>query len=303
MMRARHWYRDGGLQTRMLVDYGLLAALYLFFMYVLLVARVPFVLIALIAGGMLLFQYFFSDKMVLASMGAREVSPEQAPELHSMIGRLAQQMDLPMPKVAVMETDMANAFATGRNPKNAVVCVTTGIMYQLDRDELEAVLAHEMSHVKNRDVQVITLASFFATIASFIMQWGLWFGGGFGGRDRDDRGGANAFILVYLASVVTWVVSFFLIRALSRYRELAADRGAVVVTGSPSSLASALVKISNTMARIPTRDLREVGALNAFFIIPSLKGFSAGELFSTHPSLERRLEQLDRLQRQMEGMA
>ena len=302
MMRARHWYRDGGLQTRMLVVYGLLAALYLFFIYVLLVARVPFVLIALIAGGMLVVQYFFSDKMVLASMGAREVSPEQAPELHSMIGRLAQQMDLPMPKVAVMETDMANAFATGRNPKNAVVCVTTGIMYQLDRDELEAVLAHEMSHVKNRDVQVITLASFFATIASFIMQWGLWFGGGFGGRDRDDRGGANAFILVYLASVVTWVVSFFLIRALSRYRELAADRGAVVVTGSPSSLASALVKISNTVARIPTRDLREVGALNAFFIIPSLKGFSAGELFSTHPSLERRLEQLDRLQRQMEGM-
>ena len=302
MMRARHWYRDGGLQTRMLVVYGLLAALYLFFMYVLLVARVPFVLIALIAGGMLVVQYFFSDKMVLASMGAREVSPEQAPELHSMIGRLAQQMDLPMPKVAVMETDMANAFATGRNPKNAVVCVTTGIMYQLDREELEAVLAHELSHVKNRDVQVITLASFFATIASFIMQWGLWFGGGFGGRDRDDRGGANAFILVYLASVVTWVVSFFLIRALSRYRELAADRGAVVVTGSPSSLASALVKISNTVARIPTRDLREVGALNAFFIIPSLKGFSAGELFSTHPSLERRLEQLDRLQRQMEGM-
>ena len=302
-MRARHWYRDGGLQTRMLIVYGLLAALYLFFMYVLLVARVPFVLIALIAGGMLLVQYFFSDKMVLASMGAREVSPEQAPELHSMIGRLAQQMDLPMPRVAVMETDMANAFATGRNPKNAVVCVTTGIMYQLDREELEAVLAHEMSHVKNRDVQVITLASFFATIASFIMQWGLWFGGGFGSRDRDDRGGANAFILVYLASVVTWVVSFFLIRALSRYRELAADRGAVVVTGSPSSLASALVKISNTMARIPTRDLREVGALNAFFIIPSLKGFSAGELFSTHPSLERRLEQLDRLQRQMEGMA
>lgn len=302
-MRSRHWYRDGGLQARMMFVYALLAALYLAFMLALLQAGVGFLPILLIAGGMLFVQYFFSDKMVLASMGAHQVSPEQAPELHGMIGRLAQQMDLPMPKVALMDTEMANAFATGRNPKNAVVCVTTGIMNRLDRPELEAVLAHEMSHVKNRDVQVITLASFFATIAAFIMQWGLWFGMGLGGgRDREDRGG-NAFILVYLASVVTWIVSFFLIRALSRYRELAADRGSAVVTGAPSTLASALVKISQSMARIPDRDLRETSALNAFFIVPRLKGASFSELTATHPSLERRLEQLQRLQRQMEGVA
>jgi heat shock protein HtpX len=302
-MRSRHWYRDTGLQARMFVVMGLLAALYLFFVAVLFSAGVSLWLIVIIAGGLLLIQYYFSDKMVLASMGAHEVSPAQAPELHAMIGRLAQQMDLPMPKVAIMQTDMANAFATGRNPKNAVVCVTTGIMNRLDRPELEAVLAHEMSHVKNRDVQVITIASFFATIASFIMQWGLWFGMGMGGgRGRDRDSGASAFVLVYLASVVTWIISFFLIRALSRYRELAADRGSAVVTGAPSQLASALVKISQSMARIPQRDLREVGALNAFFIVPALKGASLGELISTHPSLERRLAQLQELQRQMEGI-
>ena len=302
MRDRRHWYRDGGLQARMLVVYGLLAALYLFFTAALWAAGVSVFVIALVAGGLFLVQYFFSDKMVLASMGAKEVSAEQAPRLHTMIARLAQAMDLPMPKVAIMDTEMANAFATGRNPKNAVVCVTTGIMNRLEEQELEAVLAHEMSHVKNRDVQVITIASFFATIASFIMQWGLFFGMG---RSRDDRnGGGSAIILVYLASVVTWIVSFFLIRALSRYRELAADRGAVVVTGAPSNLKSALIKISDSMARIPDRDLRDVGALNAFFIVPSLKGrgFSLSQLASTHPSLERRIEQLDQLQRQLEGV-
>lgn len=302
-MRDRHWYRDNGLQARMMVVYALLAAVYLVFMTALLYAGINFVLILVIAGGLLFVQYFFSDKMVLASMGAHEVSAEQAPELHTMIGRLAQQMDLPMPKVAIMDSGMANAFATGRNPKNAVVCVTTGIMNRLERPELEGVLAHEMSHVKNRDVQVITLASFFATIASFIMQWGLWFGGGFGGG-RDDEGnrGAGAFIIVYLASVLTWILSFFLIRALSRYRELAADRGAAVVTGAPSNLASALVKISESMARIPDRDLRQVGSLNAFFIVPAIKGMSLRQLSSTHPSLEQRLEQLQQMQRQFEGV-
>jgi heat shock protein HtpX len=302
-MRSRHWYRDSGLQARMVLVMGLLAALYLFFMGALYAAGVNFIFIMVVAAILLGAQYFFSDKLVLASMGAHTVSPEQAPELHMMIGRLAQQMDLPMPKVAVMDTDMPNAFATGRNPKNAVVCVTTGIMHRLERNELEAVLAHEMAHVKNRDVQVITIASFFATIASFIMQWGMWFGLG-GRRDDDRNGGVPAFVIVYLASIITWIVSFFLIRALSRYRELAADRGAAVVTGAPSNLASALVKISHGMARIPQRDLREVGALNAFFIIPSFgKGFSFSELVSTHPSLERRLAQLQQLQRQMEGIA
>jgi len=299
-MRSRHWYRDTGLQARMFLVMGLLAALYLAFMAALWYAGVNFFMIVLIAGGMLFVQYYFSDKLVLASMGAREVRPDEAPELHAMVARLAQQMDLPMPKVAIVHTDLPNAFATGRNPRNAVVCVTTGIMNRLDYGELEAVLGHELSHVKNRDVQVITIASFFATVASFIMQWGLWLG--MGGRDREDRG-ANAFVLVYLASVLTWIISFFLIRALSRYRELAADRGAAIITGAPSQLASALIKISHGMARIPDQDLRRVETLNAFFIVPALKGASLAELFSTHPSLERRLAQLQELQRRMEGLA
>jgi heat shock protein HtpX len=299
-MRSRHWYRDTGLQARMFLVMGLLAALYLAFMAALWYAGVDFFVIMLIAGGMLFVQYYFSDKLVLASMGAREVGPDEAPELHAMVARLAQQMDLPMPKVAIVHTDLPNAFATGRNPRNAVVCVTTGIMNRLDYGELEAVLGHELSHVKNRDVQVITIASFFATVASFIMQWGLWLG--MGGRDREDRG-ANAFVLVYLASVLTWIISFFLIRALSRYRELAADRGAAIITGAPSQLASALIKISHGMARIPDQDLRRVETLNAFFIVPALKGASLAELFSTHPSLERRLAQLQELQRRMEGLA
>lgn len=299
-MRSRHWYRDTGLQARMFLVMGLLAALYLAFMAALWYAGVNFFVIVLIAGGMLFVQYYFSDKLVLASMGAREVGPDEAPELHAMVARLAQQMDLPMPKVAIVHTDLPNAFATGRNPRNAVVCVTTGIMNRLDYGELEAVLGHELSHVKNRDVQVITIASFFATVASFIMQWGLWLG--MGGRDREDRG-ANAFVLVYLASVLTWIISFFLIRALSRYRELAADRGAAIITGAPSQLASALIKISQGMARIPDQDLRRVETLNAFFIVPALKGASLAELFSTHPSLERRLAQLQELQRRMEGLA
>jgi heat shock protein HtpX len=299
-MRSRHWYRDTGLQARMFLVMGLLAALYLAFMAALWYAGVNFFIIVLIAGGMLFVQYYFSDKLVLASMGAREVGPDEAPELHAMVARLAQQMDLPLPKVAIVHTDLPNAFATGRNPRNAVVCVTTGIMNRLDYGELEAVLGHELSHVKNRDVQVITIASFFATVASFIMQWGLWLG--MGGRDREDRG-ANAFVLVYLASVLTWIISFFLIRALSRYRELAADRGAAIITGAPSQLASALIKISHGMARIPDQDLRRVETLNAFFIVPALKGASLAELFSTHPSLERRLAQLQELQRRMEGLA
>ncbi len=300
-MRSRHWYRDTGLQARMFVVMGLLAALYLAFMAALWAAGVNFFVIMLIAGGMLFVQYYFSDKLVLASMGAREVGPDEAPELHAMIARLAQQMDLPMPKVAIVHTDIPNAFATGRNPKNAVVCVTTGIMNRLDYAELEAVLGHELTHVKNRDVQVITIASFFATVASFIMQWGLWLGMG-GSRDREDRG-ANAFVLVYLASVLTWIISFFLIRALSRYRELAADRGAAIITGAPSQLASALIKISHGMARIPEQDLRRVETMNAFFIVPALKADTLAELFSTHPSLERRLAQLQELQRRMEGVA
>jgi len=279
---------------------GLLLLIYLAFITLLFALHTSIVLIAVVVGGMAIAQYFFSDKLVLASMGAHEVSPQQAPELHALVERLCQLIDLPKPKVAIADTDVPNAFATGRNPEHAVVCCTSGIMRRLDEDELEAVLAHELSHVKNRDVAVITFASIFSTIASFIVQWGFWLGLS-GGRRDSRNGGASAGILIYLASIVVWIASFLLIRALSRYRELAADRGSAVITGAPSHLMSALVKISGTMARIPTQDLRQVESHNAFMIVPALNGDSLAGLFATHPSLETRLEQLRQLQRQMEG--
>ena len=228
----------------------LLAAVYLAFSAVLWRLTGNFLLIVIFAGSGLLIQYFFSDKLALMSMGAHEVTPEQAPELHAMVERLVQQMDLPKPRVAIADTDMPNAFATGRSPKHAVLCCTTGIMRRLNSDEMESVLAHEMTHIKHRDVAVITFASFFATVAAFIMQWGFWLGMMGGDRSDEDRNG-NAFALVYLASILVWVVSFFLIRALSRYRELAADRGSAIITGAPMNLESALMKISTGMARIP----------------------------------------------------
>ncbi|MCL4440559.1 MAG: zinc metalloprotease HtpX [Firmicutes bacterium] len=283
----------------MLFTMLLLAALYLLFTVVLWQAGVGFTGIAVVMGGILLIQYYFSDRLVLWSMGAREVTPREAPELHALVERLAALADLPKPKVAVVPTDLPNAFATGRNPKNAVVAVTEGLQRRLSSEELEAVLAHEFTHIKNRDMTVLTLASFFSTIASYIVQQFFFWGGAFGGgRDREDRSPA---MLVYLVSLLVWVISFFLIRALSRYREFAADRGAAVLTGEPGNLASALLKISGSMQRIPTRDLREAQAFNAFFIIPALGGESLMEFFSTHPSLERRLNYLRRLEREMEG--
>jgi heat shock protein HtpX len=264
----------------------LLAALYLGFIAILFAARVDAITIAVIAGALLFVQYYFSDKIVLMAMGAREVSAQEAPELHGMVERLCAMMGLPKPRIAVSETDIPNAFATGRSPSAAVVCCTRGILERLSAPELEAVLAHELTHIRNRDVLVITLASFFA--------------GGLGAGRRDRNGGSIA--LIYLASILVWIISFFLIRAISRYRELAADRGAAIVTGAPSALASALVRISGSMSRIPQRDLRQVEGMNAFFIIPAISGSSFSELFSTHPSLERRLEQLKRLQQQMEGV-
>lgn len=289
---------DAGLTVRMFLTMFLLAAVYLFFLVVLWQAGVSYTGIIIFVGIMLAVQYYFSDRMVLWSMGAREVSPAEAPELHAMVERLAALADLPKPRVAIVDTPMPNAFATGRNPANAVVAVTTGILARLDPPELEAVLGHELSHIKNRDMTVLTLASFFATVASFIVQNFFYWGGVFGGRDRDER---NNTMLVYLVSLVVWVLSYFLIRALSRYREFAADRGAAILTGAPGQLASALIKISNTMARVPERDLRQAEAFNAFFIIPALSGSSIMELFSTHPSLERRLAYLRRLEREMEG--
>lgn len=288
---------DYGLTARMFLTMFLLAALYLFFGMVLWRAGLGFTGTVLVVGVMLLFQYFFSDRLVLASTGAREVSRQEAPELHALVERLASLADLPKPRVAVVPTPVPNAFATGRSPSHAVVAVTTGLLERLDGPEVEAVLAHELSHIKNRDVAVMTIASFFATVASFIVQNFFFFGGAFSGDDREDRG--SAAILVYLVSLVVWLVSFFLINALSRYREYAADRGSAFLTGAPGQLSSALLKISGTMQRIPNRDLRQAEAMNSFFIIPALRGESLMELFSTHPSLEHRLAQLRELERQM----
>ncbi len=289
---------DYGLTARMFLTMFLLAALYLFFGVVLWRAGIGFTTLIFIVGIMLVAQYFFSDRLVLLSTGAREVSPKEAPELHTLVERLATLADIPKPRVAIVPTSIPNAFATGRGPAHAVVAVTTGLMQRLEKPEIEAVLAHELSHIKNRDVAVMTIASFFATVASFIVQHFFFWGFGGFGRDRDDRGGAA---LVYLVSLLVWLISFFLIRALSRYREFAADRGAAFITGTPGLLSSALIKISNAIERIPTRDLRQTEAANAFFIIPALRREALTELFATHPSLERRLAYLRELERQMRG--
>jgi len=292
----RQWYgRDSGLMARMFITMFLLAAVYLAFLAALWYAGADSFTMVVVAGLMIGAQYFFSDRLVLWSMGAHEVSPAQAPELHARIERIAALVNLPKPRVAISEQPMPNAFATGRGPKSSVVAVTRGLLNRLEGPELEAVLAHEISHIKNRDVMVMTLVSFFSTVAFFILRWSMLFGGG---RRRNGQG----IILVYLASLATWLISFLLIRALSRYREYAADRGSAVITGSPSTLASALMKIAGSMQRIPQRDLREVEGMNAFFIVPAITGHSIFELFSTHPSLENRLRKLERMQQQMEGL-
>jgi heat shock protein HtpX len=304
-MAQRRWYgRDSGLTFRMGLVMFLLAVLYLAFIAVLLALHAPLTLLIFIVGLLLLSQYYFSDRMVLAATGARLVSRQQAPDLHAIVDRLCQLSDIPRPQVAIMDTDMPNAFATGRNPQHAVVTVTRGLLRRLDDDEVEAVLAHELSHVKNRDVAVMTIASFFATVASVLVQQFMWFGmfggmGGMGGGRRRDNG-VNIAILVWLVAIVVWALSYVLIRALSRYRELAADRGSAVITGQPSTLASALVKISQTMTRIPERDLRQAEPAAAFFIIPALSRQSFMALFATHPPLKVRLAQLEALAREME---
>jgi heat shock protein HtpX len=233
----------------------------------------------------------------MRAMGVREVSPQEAPELHAMIERLCIQADLPKPKVAVMQSSMPNAFAMGRSPKSATVCATTGIMELLSPAELEGVMAHELTHVINRDVVIMTLASFFASIASMIVQFGFFFGGG-GDSDDDDGPG---FLVVLLVALAVYIISFFLMQALSRYREFAADRGAAVLTGRPSALASALMKISGTMERIPQSDLRAHAEMNAFYIFPASAKKSLFNLFSTHPPLEKRLAALQRLEGQLQG--
>src|ERR671910_798869 len=289
--------RDTGLQARMLLTLFLLGLLYVVFIVALIAAGAGVVTIVVVMGALSAAQLFFSDKLALSAMGAKQVSPEEAPGLHAMIERLCIQADLPKPKIAVADTSMPNAFALGRSQKSATVCATTGIMNLLSPAELEGVMAHELSHVANRDVMVMTLASFFATIAAYIVQFGFFFGGGHG--DDDDN---PSVLVLFLVSIGVYVIYFFLMQALSRYREFAADRGAAIVTGRPSALASALQKIAMGNQRIPERDLRATSELSAFYIFPPGVGKSLGNLFSTHPPMEKRIEALGRLERQLQGV-
>jgi heat shock protein HtpX len=303
MARPTSFGRDTGLQTRMLLTLFLLGLVYAVLVAVLIAAGAGAVTIAVVAALLFAVQLFTSDKIALYSMGAREVSPQEARELHAMIERLAIQANIPKPRVAIAQTAMPNAFAIGRSPKTATVCATTGILNLLEPAELEAVLGHEITHVLNRDVVVMTVASFFASIAAFITQWGFFFGGGFGGNNRDNNNN-NGFIFVILISAAVYVVSFLLLQALSRYREFAADRGSAILTGRPSALIMALRKIEGGMDRIPTRDLRAApGELAAFYIFPPKAKQAVTTLFSTHPSLEARIERLERLEAQLQGTA
>jgi heat shock protein HtpX len=282
----------------MLLTLFLLGLVYAVLVGVLIASGAGGVTIAVIAGGLFLLQYFTSDKIALLSMGARAVSPQEAPRLHALIERLCIQADLPKPRVAVADTPMPNAFAIGRSPKTATVCATTGILDLLNDSELEAVLGHELTHVANRDVLVMTVASFFASIAAFIVQTGFWFGGAFDNRDNNN---GPAFIVVILVSAVVYVLSWLLLQALSRYREFAADRGSAIITGRPSALISALLKIDGGMNQIPQRDLRAAnGELAAFYIFPPKAKQTVASLFSTHPPLEKRIAALQRLETQLQ---
>ena len=291
------WKADWSLRGRMLLTMVLLGVLYVVFMAVLWTFTQSLILVVVLLGVFSLGQLLYSDKLALRSLGAGEVDPSEYPGLHQTIERLAQQADLPKPTVAVAESGTPNAFATGRSQDSATVCVTTGLLDTLDSDELEGVLAHELAHVKNRDVIVMTIASFLSTIAFMIVRWGWLFSGG--GGDGGDRGGGIGIFGAILVSLVVWAVSFLLIRALSRYREYAADRGAAVITGDPAALASALESIDSDMQATPSEDLREQAEMNAFFIIPIDKGF-IGRIASTHPSTEKRIEKLRDLQRELE---
>jgi len=302
MARPAQFGKDTGLQVRMVTTIFLLGLVYVVFAGVIFAAGGSAVAIALFAAVLFAVQFFASDKIALRAMGAREVSPAEAPELHAMIERLCIQADIPKPRVAVAQTEMPNAFAMGRSQKHATICATTGILNLLSPAELEGVLAHEVTHIVNRDVAIMTLASFFASIASTIVQFGFFFGGGYGGNsDNDDDN--PSFMVVILVSVAVYIVSFLLMQMLSRYREFAADRGAAVITGRPSALSSALLKISGAMERTPTQDLRAAGELNAFFIVPASLKNSIFNLFATHPPLEKRIEALSRLEAQLQSGA
>jgi heat shock protein HtpX len=284
----------------MILTLFLLGLVYAVLIGVLFAAGVGAVMIAVIAGGLFLVQYFTSDKIALASMGAHVVTPQEAPQFHALIDRLCVQANLPKPRVAIAQQSMPNAFAVGRSPKTATVCATTGLLELLTPAELEGVMAHELTHVQNRDVMVMTIASFFASIASFIVQIGFWFGG-WGGDDEDS---GPSWLVVIAVSALVYVISFVLLQALSRYREFAADRGSAIITGRPSALISALMKIAGNMQRIPQQDLRAANSeLAAFYIFPPKAKTTVATLFATHPPLEKRIAALQRLESQLQGTA
>jgi heat shock protein HtpX len=302
--RRSSFGKDAGLQARMLFTMFLLGLVYVVLVGVLFAVGAGGVTILVVALLLLGVQLFASDKIAMGMMGVKEVSPAEEPELHGIIERLCVQADLPKPRVCVMENQMPNAFAMGRSQKSATVCATRGILDLLSPAELEGVMAHELTHVINRDVMVMTLASFFATLASMIVQFGFFFGGGFGGGyGRGNNEGEEDVIVVIMVAMAVYAISFLLLRALSRYREFAADRGSAVLTGRPSALASALLKISGTMERIPSRDLRTAEGMSAFFIVPARAKRSMMNLFADHPPLEQRLAALERLESQLQGTA
>src|SRR3954467_6267678 len=300
MARTRTIFpRDRGLQTRMLFTMFLLGLLYVAFAGILFASGAGIGIMVVFLALMSFGQLFLSDKLALAAMGAHVVTPAEAPGLHSMIERLCIQADLPKPRIAVAESDVPNAFAMGRSQKSATVCCTTAIIETLEPHELEGVMAHELTHVKNRDVMIMTIASFFASIAATITQFGFFFGGGFGGGDDDGDG--PGFAVVLLVSFLVYIVSFFLMLALSRYREFSADRGAALITGRPSALASALMKLNGAMQRVPDQDLRQAERMNAFFIVPTSVKSTVHTLFLTHPPMEKRIEALQRMESQLQA--
>jgi heat shock protein HtpX len=302
-VKRKSFGRDRGLSLRILFTSGLLGLLYVGFALVLFqalnVGLAPMLVIVL---GLAAVQYWTSDKLALAAAGAKVVSPEDQPQLHATVERLCTMADLPKPRIALIDTDVPNAFATGRSPKHAAVAVTTGLLRRLDQQEVEAVLAHELSHIANRDVLIMTVASFFAMLAALLTRFGLYAGmfGGFGGGRRDSNNNQVPVWLIVLAvSVVTYLISYVLIRTISRYREYAADRGSALITGAPENLMSALNKIASGITQIPQQDLREVAGMNAFFIVPTNWRQQVGELFMDHPPLEKRIAALSAIAREM----
>jgi len=281
------WKGDAGLNARMMLSFVILGVLYIVFLSILHYLGVGYIPLAIIASAMILAQWYFSDKIVLWSSGAKIVSKEEYPRLHGIVESLSTNNGLPKPKVAMVNSPVPNAFATGKSPKSSLVAVTTGILDLLDNDELEAVIGHELSHVRSRDVLVLTLASLFSTVAWYLVRFGL-----FGGLQARNRNTAGTSAIVLLVAITTWVVSFLIIRAISRYREFSADRGGAIMTGKPDKLASALLKISGKIKVIPPKELENVQKLNAFFIIPALSGSSIANLFSTHPPVEKRVQKL-----------